>query len=47
MEIINKIKSLNLPEDQFCIIGSASLAIHGIRDYTDIDLLVTQSLYVL
>ncbi len=44
-EIIKETLFLNLPLRQFTVVGSGALAIRGIRDAADIDLLVTQKLY--
>ncbi len=43
--IIKKVQALNLPEDQFVIIGSGTLAVLGIREAEDIDVSVTQELF--
>ena len=45
MNIINRIKSLNLPPNQFVVFGSGPMAIHGLRESEDVDLLVTDELY--
>jgi hypothetical protein len=45
MDIVSKVKSLNLPIGQYIIFGSGPLAVHGIRDARDIDLFVTTDLY--
>lgn len=45
MEIIKKVKALNLPSDQYVVFGSGPLAIHGIRKSRDVDLFVTTALY--
>lgn len=42
--IIEKIKSLNLPENKYVVIGSGTLAALGIRDANDIDISVTHEL---
>lgn len=45
MNIIEKVKQLNLPQGQYVVFGSGPLMIHGIRESHDIDLLVTPALY--
>ncbi len=45
MNILNKIKELNLPRDQYVIIGSGIMDILGIREASDIDIAVTPYLY--
>jgi hypothetical protein len=45
MNIIGKIKELNLPKDQYVVIGSGVMDILGIRRANDIDLSVTKELH--
>jgi hypothetical protein len=45
MNLISKIKSLNLPTGKYMIFGSAVMEIHGIRKAKDIDLLINEDLY--
>lgn len=45
MNIIEKVKQLNLPIGLYVVFGSGPLMVHGIRDSQDIDLLVTTELY--
>jgi hypothetical protein len=45
MDIIQKVKELNLPLGQYVVFGSGPLAVHGIRPTRDADLLVTTGLY--
>lgn len=45
MDIIHKVKSLNLPEGKYIVIGGASLAIRGIRKTKDIDIFVSPEVY--
>jgi hypothetical protein len=45
MNIIEKIKELNLPKDQYVVIGSGVMDILGIRRANDIDLSVTKELH--
>ena len=44
-ELLNELNKLNLPKDEFAIFGSAVMAIKGIREAKDIDLIVTNELY--
>lgn len=44
-ELFGKLKSLNLPPDQFAVMGSGPLAVRGLRDVHDIDLVVTPQLW--
>ena len=39
------LKKLNLPADQFVVVGSGALSIKGIRDSKDLDVIVTNSLW--
>lgn len=41
----NSLKKLNLPTDQFVVVGSGSLSVRGIRESLDLDVIVTQSLW--
>lgn len=45
MSIFEQIQSLNLPPGQYAVVGSGVMAAHGIRDFRDIDILVTEELY--
>lgn len=45
MDIFEEVKNLNLPLGQYLVAGSGPIAAHGIRDYKDIDILVTENLY--
>src|SRR3989344_1105022 len=42
---IEYLKSLGLPADQFMVVSSGALAVRGIREARDIDLIVTESLW--
>lgn len=42
-EIIEKVKSLNLPEGQFVVFGACPLAVAGLRETGDIDMVVSSS----
>ncbi len=44
-QIINKVKELNLPPGSYVVFGSCPLAIAGIREAKDIDLLVSNGVY--
>ncbi|MEX0998993.1 MAG: zinc ABC transporter substrate-binding protein [Thermodesulfobacteriota bacterium] len=45
MNILQKVKALNLPTDQYVLVGGGVLAAHKIREAPDIDLVVTQALF--
>jgi len=48
MNIIQEIKKLNIPTDEFVVVGSSILVMHGIRkndDIDDIDLLVSERIF--
>lgn len=45
MKILQKIKELNLPNDQYVIIGSGTMNVLGIREAQDIDISVTKELF--
>jgi len=45
MDIFKEIKNLNFPLGEYLIVGSGPLAARGIRDYKDVDILVTENLY--
>ncbi len=42
---LENLKKLNLPTDQYVVIGSGPLAVRGIREAKDIDIMVTDSLW--
>lgn len=44
-EVLIKVKSLDLPKGSYVVYGSAPLAVLGIREVNDIDLLVSDELY--
>lgn len=44
MNVIEEIKKLNLPIDRYVVIGGSSLAVRGIRETEDIDLVVSKDL---
>src|SRR6266581_4303467 len=43
-EVVRTVKSLQLPEGSYIVYGSGPLALHGIREVNDIDMLVTKDL---
>lgn len=45
MNIIEKIKKLNLPRDQYVIVSGSVLDVLGIRKASDIDIVVTKKLF--
>lgn len=45
MKYLEELKKLNLPKDKFAVFGSGVLAIHGIRENKDIDLIVKKDLW--
>lgn len=45
-QILDKLKSLNFPKNQYCVMTGAALVIHGVRpDTTDIDIGCTSKLF--
>jgi len=44
-EVINKMKSLNLPKGSYVVYGSAPFVIYGIRDVNDIDMYVSKEVF--
>lgn len=44
-EIIAKIKALNLPKNSYVVFGSCPLALVGLREANDIDLLVSKEIF--
>lgn len=44
-EIIEKVKTLNLPKNSYIVFGSCPLALAGLREANDIDLLVSKELF--
>jgi len=45
MDILGKVKALNLPPEQFVVMGSAILELKGIRKAEDIDIIVSRDLF--
>lgn len=45
-EIILKLRALDLPKDQYCVMTGAALVLHGVKDCTqDIDIGCSEQLY--
>ena len=44
-EIIAKVTALNFPKGSYVVFGSGPLALHGVREANDIDLLVSKELF--
>ncbi|MGB7604655.1 MAG: hypothetical protein WBL93_04175 [Lutisporaceae bacterium] len=45
-QILDKLKNLNFPENQYCVMTGAALVLHGVRsDTTDIDIGCTSKLF--
>jgi len=44
-EIVAKVKSLRFPKDSYIVFGSAPLAVVGVREANDIDLLVSEEVF--
>lgn len=45
MNVLHTVKALNLPLGEYLVIGSGAMAVRGIREAKDIDLLVSHNLY--
>ncbi len=45
MKCLDEVKKLNLPRKKFALFGSAPLAIRGIRENKDIDLIVKKEVW--
>jgi len=45
MKYLEELKNLGLPADQFAVFGSGSLAIRGLRENKDIDVIVKEHLW--
>ena len=45
MTIFEEVKKLNLPVDQYAVVGSGVMSAHGIRPHHDVDLIVTKNLF--
>ncbi|MDP3741387.1 MAG: hypothetical protein Q8R08_03630 [bacterium] len=44
-DIVYKVKTLNFPKDSYVVFGGSPLALVGIREANDIDLLVSPEVY--
>ncbi len=44
-DIINKVKELGLPHDSYVVFGSCPMALAGIRESSDIDMLVSEEVF--
>jgi hypothetical protein len=44
-KLLNELKKLNLPPDEFAITSSGCLAVRGIREANDLDLVVSDKLF--
>ena len=44
-DVIRELRALSLPEDQYVVVGGGVLALLGLRDTEDIDLVVTEGLF--
>ncbi len=45
MRYLEELKKLNLPVDKFAVFGSGSMAIYGIRENGDLDIIVKMDLW--
>lgn len=45
MDLISRIKSLNLPIGKYIVFGSSVMEVHGIRKAKDVDLIVDKDVY--
>lgn len=45
MDIVSRVKALNLPLGEYLVFGSGVMEVHGIRPAKDVDLLITDELY--
>ena len=45
MDIISRVKILNLPVGQYCVFGSGVQEVHGLKKAKDVDILVSEKLY--
>ncbi len=43
--LLNELKRLNLPKSEYSIMGSGPLAVHGIREANDLDIVVSDKLW--
>lgn len=45
MDLLKKIRGLNLPEKEFVVLGSGILEVKGIRKANDLDILIKEDLF--
>ncbi|MEK6816274.1 MAG: hypothetical protein AABY09_01560 [Nanoarchaeota archaeon] len=45
MNHLKELKNLKLPKDKFAVFGSGSMAIRGLRENKDIDIIVKEGLW--
>lgn len=45
MDIVSRVKNLNLPLGEYLVFGSGVMEVHGIRQAKDVDLLISDKLY--
>lgn len=45
MSVIDKVQALGIPEDQYVVIGSGLLDARGLREVSDVGLVVTDGLF--
>jgi hypothetical protein len=45
MNVIEEVKKLNFPVDQYVIVGSGPMAVRGLKEAHDVDIVVTQELF--
>lgn len=43
--LVEQLNALNLPRDQYVVVGSGAMAAHGIREANDLDVLVSLDLW--
>ncbi|MDD4353290.1 MAG: hypothetical protein PHN56_02410 [Candidatus Nanoarchaeia archaeon] len=44
-DLINELKKLNLPKDEFSVFGSGPIAVRGLKEPGDLDIIVTENLW--
>ncbi len=45
MQHLDELRALNLPANQFAVFGSGPMAVHGLREVDDLDLIVKSALW--
>ena len=43
--LLEKVKELNIPKGEYAVLGSGPIAVRGLRDSKDIDLIVTEKIF--